>query len=525
MSNPYTDLPTSELFYGREELLTPLVEAMNSGRRAIAAVTGGRGMGKSSLSRKLEQRLDPFADVFTVRIDHPGSTAAAFTRQLSQKLGHPIDPDDIEGSLLSKLRQPSEPRLVLIIDEIEAVLREDFGIPLLENLRIAYQNAGRRLGIVILGGSMLRVLLSSDASAFLRSAQWLPLRGLSHEECKQMLCEPLGISLDPVLCELVWNDTNGHPLLLQRIMEEAVKRRDARDAPLEPEILAVMARRTDASLDRTLFQEWWDNLEDRGREIFRRLMRRGTPLPESEALVALGDRFPEWVEVLETTGVARFEDNVIVPRGEQFRRWFAANYTDRPSPVPSRESSVWQTIAASEFERAVIDAVGRWTGYLVETTGYHLRTGRTGNHRLQLEEYFQISLMCALSQYPWIVDAESLSVKKAGRCDVKIRLDRDGPRACGEIKRWAIGNREHYTGIVEQVLGHTLARDTFAFTVSLDCGTTPLLERYYEDCGLAANKTLYRDDTTSLPLLVTEHARPPHAPIRVYHFLVQLPVG
>jgi energy-coupling factor transporter ATP-binding protein EcfA2 len=222
----YADRAADKHFFGRGEHIAGLERALTTGRRAIAAVMGGRGMGKSSLVQKIEGLLGRHSDVFAIRIDRPQS-AVSIATALEKALGRPIDPDDPASSLLDAVRQPSAPRVVLLIDEVELALRAEFGNDLLENLRVAYDGSKGRLGVVIFGGSKLRQLLTSGASPFLRAAQWLPLRGLERGECREMLCAPLGVGLEPALCDTVWHLTNGHPLLIQRTMEDAVDRWNA----------------------------------------------------------------------------------------------------------------------------------------------------------------------------------------------------------------------------------------------------------------------------------------------------------
>lgn len=52
-----TDLPEEAHFVGRAQEIADLVAAMTEGVNSIAAVMGGRGMGKSSLLRRVEREL------------------------------------------------------------------------------------------------------------------------------------------------------------------------------------------------------------------------------------------------------------------------------------------------------------------------------------------------------------------------------------------------------------------------------------------------------------------------------------
>src|ERR1700710_2278641 len=57
-SNPYrTDYPGAGFFSGRASEIALLVESMLTGRQSLAAVMGGRGMGKTSLALRIQSEL------------------------------------------------------------------------------------------------------------------------------------------------------------------------------------------------------------------------------------------------------------------------------------------------------------------------------------------------------------------------------------------------------------------------------------------------------------------------------------
>lgn len=142
-------------------------------------------------------------------------------------------------------------RLVLLLDEIDALVAHEDGRDILENLRIAYEQIGGRLGVVVFGGSKLRELLSSQASPFLRTAQWLPLRGLSLPETASLVREPLDLPVPDSLVEALWEQTGGHPLLLQAVMERAVEL----GAPVADRISQALGSLAAQELEPTLFSD------------------------------------------------------------------------------------------------------------------------------------------------------------------------------------------------------------------------------------------------------------------------------
>lgn len=90
--NPYrSDVPRAGPFYGRTQELDRLEQALRSGRRALGAVMGGRGMGKSSLAIELRDRLsDEGTRVHFIR--RPGNGPDGLRRQLEELLAFPLDP-------------------------------------------------------------------------------------------------------------------------------------------------------------------------------------------------------------------------------------------------------------------------------------------------------------------------------------------------------------------------------------------------------------------------------------------------
>jgi hypothetical protein len=94
-------------------------------------------------------------------------------------------------------------------------------------------------------------------------------------------------------------------------------------------------------------------------------------------------------------------------------------------------------------------------------------------------------------------------------------------RACIEIKIWG---RNAYREVVSQVMGYAIPDDDFTCVIMLDRKARPLREVYRDEC-LAGGTLLWAGeaDKVSYPAFVSRHARPSGRPLRVYHFIVQLP--
>lgn len=528
--NPYrSDAPANEWFVGRDAELAAAVRAITSGRQALMAFMGGRGMGKSSLLRAIEARVSAEPGIAVLRFDRPPRDPKVLAQKLCSVVGGSASPDDLT-TLGPALRVAGQPRLCVLIDEIEVLLDAPLGSDLLENLRVAYENAPGSLAVLVFGGSKLRKLLASDASPFLRTARLFALHGLSLDATAKLMREPFALALGEDIVARVWADTNGHPLLLQRTMERTVD--EVSDGSSEAAtILVRVAGSTDP--DDTLFGLWWENIAPEGQRVFEKLVAEPAGVRDEDAARVLGNRPFEQLEVLESTGVARRNGGLTLPRGELFRRWFERNHRRRPTAAEQTRGvadELWRAVGAvGNFEQSVIDGVAVWFHAMLEFPAYALREvpGGSGNDLLQEEDYFQLSLVQALRQRGYVVEAEALSVGRKDRSDVKVRGAQPGERACGEMKRWA-GTPSTYKRIVDQVIGYAMPTDTFAFAVMVDRIARPLAPVYLRDC--IPRDAVHRlpplgGREVRIPAFVTEHLRTNAQPLRVYHFLLQLPYG
>lgn len=520
-----TDLPDVEHFAGRAHEIAKLMGAMTEGFNSIAAVMGGRGMGKSSLLRRVERELDGHP-IKVVRVDAPGHAAAMLAR-LTTALQVDLQPYALEEGLRSAIRARNLP-IGLLIDEVESLIADPEGIGLLNNLRSAYENLGGLLRIAVFGGTGLRRLLQVNVSPFLRTCRrWCILRGLSRAEVVEFLHLSGGPALPESSIELLWEQTNGHPQLLRealgRLVEETA--RAGRSAALAlPDVLRTLEN--DEGLRAALFPMWWDNLEEDGQQMYRRLLRCKTPVRRSERARRLGPLPDVWIPVLESTGVARDDGEHVLPRCELFRTWVLENIPEEEPPPPAQIS--WIAPGADDFEREVIAAIAQWVRGVREFPLFAIRADleqKRGNARLQLEVHFQLGLLLALRQRGWIAEPEPLSGTYESYTDIKVReraaSDR---RVCLECKIW--GNAKH-KDVVSQVMRNAVPSDAFAVVVMVDRFERPLAPPYHEEClGEAAALFPRPGDAPSAeatPAFVTEHPRPGGAPLRVYHFLLQLP--
>jgi hypothetical protein len=189
-------------------------------------------------------------------------------------------------------------------------------------IEIAWEELEGKLGLVVFGGSALRGLLSGGNSPFLRAARWLPLKGLSLEEAAALIREPLHLSVPDTLVEVLWEQTGGHPLMLQAILERAV----TLGAPVVDRLSEAVRLVAEERLTPTLFPIWWDNLGERGQAVYQALLAHRRPIARHDQARVLGQASQAWLDVLETTGVARSDGGQVLPRCELFRIWAEENH-------------------------------------------------------------------------------------------------------------------------------------------------------------------------------------------------------
>lgn len=523
--NPYrSDAEADDLFVGREADLIEVVSTVLDGRNAMHAVMGGRGMGKSSFARQLKKRLGAQACTILTsghldRVRH----------DLAKELGLNMDGPAMIEALAVSPASHSSGRVTLVIDEVERLIHDHEGRAFLDNLREAYEKANGSLGVIVLGGTRVRDLLISEWSPFLRIAGPIHvLSGLSRSEAARLVRDPLQLAIPDDMVDALWAETAGHPWLLQIFMERAVKL--ATDLAQVGGMLAGAIQQSRRRLHSNVFPLWWDNLQSRGQEVYRRAIRRAASVPRGEWAEYFGDDPRPWLEVLASTGLAHLDDDAVLPRGMLFKRWVEENHPAAPVQPGQHhgEPGEWLTaIGVDAFEHLVIRALAAWARGIVEYPAAAVRAGadpKGGNGSLSPEAFFQMHALVALLQHERELTAEpeALSMRPQGRSDIKIRSRPDPTRrACVEFKIYGRDDKD----VVAQVIGYASPTDTFAAVVSVDRAKRPLRPEYAKRCFEGAPFLSCHDPPFPMleqPAFFTLHARDGRGPLRVWHFLVQI---
>ncbi len=515
--NPYAD---TRLFMGRARELERLTRELSRARGALAAVMAGRGMGKTSFATELKLRLERSGSVEVLFWRATPARLDEFLAKLSRDLDYAFTGKLLDEEIVEAVEARTAARTVLLLDEVDNLVEDAVGRTVLEATRIAWENLGGRLGVVVLGGSSIHQLLETKVSPFLRNAEFINLKGFSRAETAQFANQPLGLGLPEAALDWLWHETSGHPALLNEVMKAAVDR--SADGEVAGALGATIDDDFAADLESRYFQIWWKNLRPEGQNLYRRLIRHGQPIPRAELARFVSPPADNWLRVLETTGVAVHEAGEVLPRGQLFYRWVRREYLRDDDP-PKEHPLCELPDSATPFEREVCLAVARWAAQLPEYAGLGLLTktnsSARGNDRLAPEAHFQLNLRLALGQHGWHVEAEGWSV--GGRSDIKIHeREEAGARCCVELKIWGRG---HET-VTKQVLDYSLPTDDFAIVVVLDRRARKSLIDGYGEVLDAAEYSIIETATQPMtqPKFITNHERA-ERPIRVHHVLVELP--
>jgi len=486
-------------------------------------------MGKTSFARVLADRLreeDPRSEV----ICWPFMPVSddEFLAKLGRDLNFEFSGRLFVDELVEAVNLRGSGRTILIFDEVDDLIGRAQGRSLLENMRIAWEQLEGRLGVVILGGSSLYELLETNVSPFLRSAEFVPAARAGPRRGSASRPRALPHRCSRCDSRVAVAGDRGAPALLTEIMKAAVDG----GGDVAAKIFDVIDVGFAEALETKYFAIWWRNLRCQGQALYRRLVEHGAPIERARVASLSAGPASTWVSVLETTGVARIEAGELLPRGELFGRWARReHFVEREIEVSLATHLEPIAERMSEFERELSVAISRWRNGVIGYAGLGLLLkpdkadkrgkGESGNDRLMPEAHFQLSLLLALAQHGWQVEAEGWSV--TGRSDLKVQRGAGG-RTCIELKIWG---RNAYQSTTEQVVSYALPTDEFASVVMIDRQLDSLFSRYSKLLTAGSHRIIARAQPATAagagPHFVTEHTRATGQPLRVHHYLVQLP--
>jgi hypothetical protein len=253
--NPYVvGIPLSAgspMFFGREDVMTFLLEQLAAAHRNNLVLIGPRRTGKSSLLKQLPLRLG--GDFLPVYLDgqslalDPGlpaflhavaceislaMEARGWTVPAPELSAFAINPTaEFERVFLSAVRrQLGECHLLLLLDEFEelesAARRGTLDAAIFPFLRHLMQHA-QNLSVIFCGTHRLEELASDYWSVLFNISLYRRIGFLSREEAIRLIQDPVaeyGMRCDDLALEKIWRVTAGHPYFLQLICHSLVNR-------------------------------------------------------------------------------------------------------------------------------------------------------------------------------------------------------------------------------------------------------------------------------------------------------------
>jgi class 3 adenylate cyclase len=383
-ANPYRwDLVDPSLFYGRGDTEAYLLDRLLAGERF--AVAGGRRMGKTTLLRRLEADLADVGStggltVVPVFIDlaevYAGPSEAAYellarrvmagARAVELPAQDDLDvatgPDlaDALRGLLLAARRRGRLQFVFLFDEIERVLRAEWGRGFLAYWRMLLNNMGElsRCVSAIFSGAAEIYQIAQDAGSPLGNIlAWHELELFSLQETARLAREPVGEPWPDALVERVFELSGGQPCLIQYLMQQIM----AGDAGAWEDSLANAEQRF-LRENATMFASWWQAFEEPARAIYGRLAAGG-PMSEGAIIAQYSARAKRALDILAHTGVVRWDRKArtVQAAGSLFRRWAQENV------LPGQQLSVQPSNAHDDERIGGLLGFGRRIGTVLFT--------------------------------------------------------------------------------------------------------------------------------------------------------------
>lgn len=358
MNNPYAwNAVDPDLCYGRDSLLTDLLNGLAENPRYSYGLAGGRRMGKTTVLRRVERDLQD-------RIEKWRNTGLLVVPVYVDglTLPRPLTESDIWGTILRRLQvlRPGHDglhnlaqadfevfkeemskiigmveeqlRIIVMFDEIELILACDWANAFLSHWRALLNNTpglSECFTAVLAGARELNILRHDIGSPLKDILEWRSLRSLAYEDACRLMQEPIDRQWDSSFLNCVYRETGGHPMLLQYVMQNIwqlwPEKRDrlAMDQLVERTTAKFMRER------RWQFAEWWDRYCSlAAQRVYARIYGSGGEMMLRDIVHEFGsEQANDAVEILQHVGlVEEIEetDQRLSYRcvGDMFRRWY-----------------------------------------------------------------------------------------------------------------------------------------------------------------------------------------------------------
>jgi hypothetical protein len=350
VNNPYLwNKVNLELIYGRKALINEMLGALPSVNGNSFGLTGARRMGKTTVLRAVERDLVQGAEIWresgtslaTIYIDGltlprpltSGLLWAIIWNQITRHLqNHEVATlSTLEFSEFvancSSLFSAHElvPKVIVIFDEIEHIIVNDWASAFFANWRALLSNFPGISGYfsAVFSGALEMAGLQHDVGSPLMDVlEWRSLRSLALEDCATLIREPCSLEVSDDCVQFVFDETGGHPMIVQYIMQKSIGRESFSEDAIRSSVTDFYANRF------WQFSEWWFKYCDESSQV----VYASLPRDGAKKILLVTQELGGYVaskafEVLQHVGIAVLDTDgtTISRRGKMFSRWQEKN--------------------------------------------------------------------------------------------------------------------------------------------------------------------------------------------------------
>lgn len=344
MNNPYSwNRINLDLIYGRDRLLNEFLSGLPGSNRSSYGLTAGRRMGKTTMLRAIELELKRSADMWSksgllivpayvdgLALPRPLTLSNIWTTifaAIQTSVGQPERPiadfADFVACCRELIRSRREAvRVIVLIDEIEHVLACDWADGFFANWRALLTNMpelSANFTAVFSGAQELARLKVDIGSPLMDVLEWRVLTPLGFDDALRLIEEPTNRHESEVVIRTIFDETGGHPMLLQYVMQQVCRIAGPASEQTVREVADEFIK------DRGWqFAEWWNkHCSEVAQRIYLRLsFDRWTTL--RDLVLEFGTKSAnDSVEILQHVGLIESDEDGLKLRrlGRMFSRW------------------------------------------------------------------------------------------------------------------------------------------------------------------------------------------------------------
>lgn len=370
-NRPVTD---EKMFFGSEDIIDRIVNGYKGGNSNSFAIIGGRRIGKTSLLFQIKSRLlqtqsdnsGAHPKIYPVFVD-----AQALPTTYDQSRSKYLVPQHIiyqrilkvllddyqlkaqitfrifkEGNYLEEFQAAlkmiirktltANDKILIIIDELEALHEYGWLPHFLGNLCSLLNDAfiGPHLDVMIAGSSLIYKYIQGPGSLFSRVAEFIRLKVLDEPEAMSLINQPTKNQLAKKVAVKIYEETGGHPYLIQYLMNElwsgfSDKFNQSTNENID-DIIQNYLEHTN------IFEHWTDSFNDDSQRIYNFIAGRNKPVSLNEIRQSIGISIKiinDALDILCHTGVVRRswkrKKNSYEIAGRMYRDWFLENLENK----------------------------------------------------------------------------------------------------------------------------------------------------------------------------------------------------